>query len=126
MTAKKLRCGRYQDALDDLVKIEVGLFWVHFLEAVRLLREKFPEVHIFGGLSNVSFGLPRRKLLNDAFIRLSVEAGCDSIMIDPIMNPLSELQVPPVNEDEYKLAAAVMTAEDEFGLKYLKYVRSQK
>ncbi len=97
----------------------------HFLNAVKELRAKFPEVHIFGGLSNVSFGLPRRKLLNDAFIRLSMKAGCDSVMIDPLMNPLSEIQAPPVNQGEYELAAAVMTAEDEFGLKYLKYVRGQ-
>jgi len=97
----------------------------HFLNAVRELRAKFPEVHIFGGLSNVSFGLPRRKLLNDAFIRLSMEAGCDAVMIDPLMNPLAEIQAPPADADEYALAAAVMTAEDEFGLKYLKYVRAQ-
>ncbi|MDH3668336.1 MAG: dihydropteroate synthase [Paracoccaceae bacterium] len=98
----------------------------HFLESVKTLRANYPDVHIFGGLSNVSFGLPRRKLLNDAFIRLSIEAGCDAVMIDPIMNPLPEIQAPPANEDEYGLAAAVMTAEDEYGLKYLKYIRSQK
>ncbi len=97
----------------------------HYLDAVRELRTNFPDVHIFGGLSNVSFGLPRRKLLNDAFIRLSIEAGCDALMIDPIMNPLDELLSPPVDEDEYQLAADVMTAVDEYGLKFLKYVRAQ-
>ena len=97
----------------------------HFLDAVRQLRTTFPEVHIFGGLSNVSFGLPRRKLLNDAFIRLCIEAGCDALMIDPLMNPLDELTHPPVDQDEFQLAANVMTAVDEYGLKYLKYVRAQ-
>jgi 5-methyltetrahydrofolate--homocysteine methyltransferase len=113
--------------LDPLV-FPVGAgpeYGTHFMNAVKELRAKFPEVHIFGGLSNVSFGLPRRKLLNDAFIRLSMAAGCDSVMIDPLMNPLSEIQAPPVSEDEYQLAAAVMTAEDEFGLKFLKYVRAE-
>lgn len=100
-------------------------YGVHFLNAVKGLREKYPDVHMFGGLSNVSFGLPRRKLLNDAFIRLAMEAGCDAVMIDPLMNPLSEIKAPPANAEEYQLAAAVMTAEDEFGLKYLKYVRGQ-
>jgi len=98
----------------------------HFLNAVKELRATYPEVHIFGGLSNVSFGLPRRKLLNDAFIRLSMEAGCDALMIDPLMNPLPEITAPPADRDEYQLAANVMTAVDEFGLKYLKYVRAQK
>lgn len=100
-------------------------FGQHFLKAVRELRGKFPDVHIFGGLSNVSFGLPRRKLLNDAFIRLSIEAGCDAVMIDPLMNPLEEIARPPENEKEFQLAADVLTAVDEYGLKYLKYVRGQ-
>ena len=90
----------------------------HFLEAVKELRKRFPDVHIFGGLSNVSFGMPRRKLLNHAFITLAINAGCDSVMIDPIMNP-------PLDYVEFKYAADVMTATDEFGLRYLKYVRSQ-
>lgn len=97
----------------------------HFLNAVKELRGKYPDVHIFGGLSNVSFGLPRRKLLNDAFIRLSMEAGCDSLMIDPLMNPLDEITAPPADAAEYQLAADVMTAVDEFGLKYLKHVRAE-
>ena len=111
--------------LDPLV-FPVGAgpqYGVHFLGAVEELRAKYPDVHIFGGLSNVSFGLPRRKLLNDAFIRLSMEAGCDSVMIDPLMNPLQEISNPPANQEEYELAAAVMTAEDEYGLKFLSYVR---
>jgi len=91
----------------------------HFLDAVRELRQRYPEVHIFGGLSNVSFGLPRRKLLNHAFITLAVITGCDTVMIDPLMNQ-------PSDYVEFKYAANVMTAVDEFGLKYLKYVRSQK
>lgn len=114
--------------LDPLV-FPVGAgpqYGVHFINAVKGLREKFPEVHIFGGLSNVSFGLPRRKLLNDAFIRLCMDAGCDALMIDPIMNPLDEILAPPADQEEYERAAAVMTAEDEYGLAYLKYVRSQK
>ena len=118
-----------QDRFLDPLVFPVGagpLYGKHFLDAVRTLRTKYPEVRIFGGLSNVSFGLPRRKLLNDAFIRLSMEAGCNAVMIDPIMNPLAEIMAPPADQHEFEMAAAVMTAEDEFGLNYLKYVRSQK
>lgn len=90
----------------------------HYLDAVKGLRERYPDVHIFGGLSNVSFGLPRRKLLNQAFITLAMIAGCDAIMIDPIMNP-------PIEFIEFKYAADVMTADDEYALKFLKYVRGK-
>lgn len=91
----------------------------HYLDSVKGLRERFPDVHIFGGLSNVSFGLPRRKLLNHAFITLAMMNGCDAIMIDPIMNP-------PIDFIDFKYAADVMTADDEYAIKFLKYVRSQK
>jgi 5-methyltetrahydrofolate--homocysteine methyltransferase len=94
-------------------------FGNHFLDAVRELRKRFPSVHIFGGLSNVSFGLPRRKLLNDAFITLAIVAGCDAIMIDPLMND-------PRDYIEFKYAADVMTATDEYALNFLSYFRSQK
>ena len=94
-------------------------FGMHYLDAVKGLREKYPEVHIFGGLSNVSFGLPRRKLLNHAFITLAIMAGADSIMIDPLMNA-------PMDYIEFRMATEVMTAEDEYALRFLKYVRAQK
>ncbi len=71
------------------------------------------------GLSNVSFGLPRRKLLNHAFITLAIMAGADSIMIDPLMND-------PMDYIEFRMATEVMTAEDEYALRFLKYVRAQK
>jgi 5-methyltetrahydrofolate--homocysteine methyltransferase len=107
--------------LDPLV-FPVGAgpqFGKDFLDAVKELRQKFPDIHIFGGLSNVSFGLPRRKLLNHAFIILSIMAGCDAVMIDPLMNN-------PVDYVEFKIAADVMTATDEYALKYLSYVRGNK
>lgn len=107
--------------LDPLV-FPVGAgpeFGKHYLDSVKMLREKYPDVHIFGGLSNVSFGLPRRKLLNHAFITLAIVAGCDAIMIDPLMNPSHEYK-------EFVIAARVMTSEDEYALNFLKYVRAQQ
>ena len=91
-------------------------FGRHYLEAVRELRARFPDVHIFGGLSNVSFGLPQRKLLNHAFITLAIVNGCDAIMIDPLMND-------PQEYIKFSLAADVMTAKDEYATNFLKFVR---
>lgn len=93
-------------------------FGNHYLDAVRTLRENYPEVHIFGGHSNVSFGLPGRKILNNAFIALSILAGCDSVMIDPVMNPV-------LDSVEFKLATEVLTAADEYSVKYIKYWRKK-
>lgn len=92
-------------------------FGRHYLDAVRAIREKYPEAHIFGGHSNVSFGLPERKMLNFTFIALSVLAGCDALMIDPIMNPPKEI-------NDFMFAANALTGKDEYSVKYLKYTRA--
>jgi 5-methyltetrahydrofolate--homocysteine methyltransferase len=107
--------------LDPLV-FPVGAgpeFGAHYLDAVRRLREAFPDVHIFGGHSNVSFGLPNRKLLNDVFVTLAIQAGCDAAMIDPMMNP-------PARFDGFKLAADALTGVDEYSVKYLKFARAER
>jgi 5-methyltetrahydrofolate--homocysteine methyltransferase len=75
-------------------------------------------VHIFGGHSNVSFGLPERKLLNFTFVALAILNGADSAMIDPVMNPPKEL-------NDFMFAANALTGKDEFSVQYLRYVRSQ-
>ena len=92
-------------------------FGRHYLDAVRTIRERYPDVHIFGGHSNVSFGLPERKMLNFTFIALSVLAGCDALMIDPIMNPPREI-------NDFMFAANALTGKDEYSVKYLKYTRA--
>lgn len=53
------------------------------LETCRKIREEFPEVHLTCGLSNISFGMPLRSLLNQAFMVLAVQAGMDSAIINP-------------------------------------------
>ncbi len=54
------------------------------LEAVRTIRQQRPEVHITCGLSNMSYGLPERKLLNRVFVAQGIAAGMDSAIMDPL------------------------------------------
>lgn len=53
------------------------------LGTVRRVMAEFPGIHTTGGLSNVSFGLPYRSILNRAFAALLVQAGLDAAIIDP-------------------------------------------
>lgn len=53
------------------------------LEAVRATRAELPDAHIALGLSNVSYGIPRRNLLNRAFLAMLIAAGADGAIIDP-------------------------------------------
>ncbi len=111
---------KMEDCFLDALVFPIGAgpdFGNHYLDAVRELRKRYPSIHIFGGHSNVSFGLPQRKILNHAFVCLSILAGCDSLMIDPIMNPVKPF-------DDFRFAANALTAVDEYSVKYLKYIRS--
>ena len=93
-------------------------FGNHYLDAVRELRKLYPEAHLFGGHSNISFGLPQRKLVNDTFISLSILAGCDSVMIDPVMNA-------PERFEDFMYVVNALTGVDEFSMKYLKHIRAK-
>jgi cobalamin-dependent methionine synthase I len=53
------------------------------LSAIQQIKAKYPGVHITGGASNVSFGLPIRKLLNQTFFILLMASGLDTGIIDP-------------------------------------------
>ncbi|MEG1584106.1 MAG: homocysteine S-methyltransferase family protein, partial [Anaerovorax sp.] len=52
------------------------------LEAIRQIKEKF-GVKTTLGASNISFGLPQRKLLNGTFLAMALEAGLDAPITDP-------------------------------------------
>lgn len=52
------------------------------LKAVRMVKERL-GLHTVLGVSNISFGLPNRELINSAFLTLAMENGLDL----PIMNP---------------------------------------
>ena len=53
------------------------------LEGIRLIRERFPEVQIVLGLSNVSFGLnpAARAVVNSVFLDLAVKAGMTAAIV---------------------------------------------
>ncbi len=52
------------------------------LDAIRIIREKYPESHIALGLSNISFGIPRRNNLNKAFLAMLVAADRIACLIN--------------------------------------------
>ena len=62
-----------------------------FLDTCRAVRALCSEAHISSGLSNISFGLPMRKYINQAFLVLAKGAGMDSAILDPTNEELSGL-----------------------------------
>lgn len=91
----------------------------HFLEAVAQARASFAGVHIGGGFSNVSFGMPQRKLLNMVFTWLCAEAGADSGIIDPVAMPVQALAALDPDAAAFRLARDVLTGADMFGMEFI-------
>lgn len=53
------------------------------INTVKAVLAEFPRTHITAGASNISFGLPARSYINQAFLTLAIAAGMDSAIIDP-------------------------------------------
>ncbi len=97
----------------------------HVLEAARRLRAEYGDaIHLTGGLSNVSFGMPERRLLNDVFIDLAAEAGIDSGIIDPVASDLTRVFTADRDTDAYRLAADLLEGRDPFGGEYVTAFRA--
>jgi len=96
-------------------------FGLHSFQAIRAIREKWgPEIHITGGMSNVSFGIPGRKIINDVFLALAIEAGADSGIMDPVLNPLDRVLALDRTTETYKLAEDVLMGRDEYCAAYIR------
>ena len=116
----------YVDALVFPISVDPS-YGNHYLDAVRALREAFgTKIHITGGLSNVSFGLPHRKLINETFIYLGLEAGIDSGIMDPIQTKLRRVFDQNTNSELVKFATDMLEGRDEYCVSYLQAYRAGK
>jgi 5-methyltetrahydrofolate--homocysteine methyltransferase len=84
------------------------------MDAVKAIMTGLEGVHTTGGLSNISYGLPQRKIINRIFLSMMMKVGFDSAIMDPLDN---------------EIMAAMKTADmlkgnDNFCMNYLKGVRA--
>jgi len=79
------------------------------LGVVAKITERHPLVHKTCGLSNVSYGLPRRKLLNQVFVAMAIAKGMDSAIVDPL-DPRMIANI---------LAAEALAGKDQFCTGYI-------
>lgn len=86
------------------------------LEAIHALRGEYPDVRFSIGLSNVSFGLPLRSLINQAFLAQALAAGLDAAIIDPLDQGLSNML----------LATELVLGRDRFCRNYTRAFRAGK
>ena len=53
------------------------------IEVISTVRARYPSIHITAAVSNISFNLPVRKMINLGFTVLAMNAGLDSAILDP-------------------------------------------
>jgi len=82
------------------------------IESIRRIRQEFPETHMACGISNISFGIPARRVMNQAFLVAAVAAGLDGAILDPLDKKLMALIY----------AAEALIGKDAFCMEYhMKY-----
>lgn len=85
------------------------------ISAVFRIMQAFPGVHTTCGLSNISFGLPNRALLNRVFLGCLIAAGLDSAITDPTAEGIMDTI----------RAAEALAGRDEFCMCYIRAMRPQ-
>ena len=76
-----------EDIFIDPCVLPVGVdkdFGRYAMETVEQVMTKYPGIHTICGLSNVSFGLPARRHLNQIFLPMMIGAGLDAVICDPL------------------------------------------
>ncbi|HEX2953169.1 MAG TPA: methyltetrahydrofolate cobalamin methyltransferase [Bacillota bacterium] len=86
------------------------------LETIRRIHQSYPGIHTIIGLSNISFGLPGRRLLNRAFLLLAMEAGLNAAILDPLDATMMSLVQ----------AGQALLGKDEYCLEYISSFRAGK
>ena len=97
--------------IDPLVRpVSTGAHYgLAAIETIRRVKTEYPDVHIACGLSNVSFGLPQRKLINQTFLVSAMAAGMDGAILDPMDNKLMA----------FVAASEAVLGIDEFCIEYI-------
>lgn len=91
-------------------------YGMEFMNAVEAIMTGFPGVHTICGLSNISFGLPERKLINQTFAVMAIAKKLDSAII----NPLDKRMMANI------IAAETLAGNDEYCSNYLTAYREDR
>ncbi|MEG1331915.1 MAG: methyltetrahydrofolate cobalamin methyltransferase [Eubacterium sp.] len=80
---------------------------------IREIKTIEPSVHVTGAVSNISFNLPYRRIVNMGFTVLSMQAGMDSAILDPLNRDLRGII----------FATEAMLGNDEYCMEYIEAYR---
>ncbi len=97
--------------LDPLVKpISTGdKAGMEVLDTIYEIKQSYPNVHGICGLSNVSYGLPNRKMLNQVFMIQTMAMGMDAYILDPLDKAMMG----------FVYASQALLGKDQYCMQYL-------
>jgi len=85
-----------------------------FIDTIEKMVATYPGIHTACGLSNISYGLPERQLMNQTFMTMAIAKGLDGA----IVNPLDQKMMANI------IAAEALAGRDDFCMHYLKAYRA--
>ena len=98
----------FYDPLVKPISVNIKYGW-EVLDTINEIHKRYPGVHTTCGLSNISFGLPNRKLLNQAFLVMCTANGMDGVILDPLDEGIMSLAV----------ASEALVARDDYCMNYI-------
>ncbi|NTW70965.1 MAG: methyltetrahydrofolate cobalamin methyltransferase [Eubacteriaceae bacterium] len=120
--AKEYNIAPSRFHIDPLVEMlctsEDGIKMV--TEVIGKIKAAYPTIHVTGAVSNISFNLPARRIVNQAFTVLAINAGMDSGILDPLNKDLMGMIYATealLGEDEYCMEYIGAFREGIFGAK---------
>ncbi|MPW27382.1 methyltetrahydrofolate cobalamin methyltransferase, partial [Alkalibaculum sp. M08DMB] len=78
-------------------------------DVISEIKSQYPTIHVSGAVSNISFNLPVRKLVNQGFVVLAMNAGMDSAILDPLNRDLMGMI----------FATEALLGEDDYCMEYI-------
>jgi len=103
----------FVDPLVQPVSVD-NTFGVEFINTIEQIVKTFPGIHTACGLSNISYGLPARKFMNQTFMTMAIAKGLDGAII----NPLDQRMMANI------ITAEALAGKDSFCMNYLKAFRA--
>jgi 5-methyltetrahydrofolate corrinoid/iron sulfur protein methyltransferase len=91
-------------------------FGMEFINTIEKIVAAYPGIHTACGLSNISYGLPARKFMNQTFMTMAIAKGLDGA----IVNPLDQKMMANI------IAAEALAGRDDFCMRYLKAYRADQ
>ncbi len=105
----------YVDPLIQPVSVDTNM-GLAALGAISKISQNFPGVNTICGLSNISFGLPQRRIINRYFLALCISRDLSAVILDPTDKQLMTALI----------TTEMLTGRDEYCQNYIEAYQNNR